>query len=206
MDGFPNLRGDNFLRVVGINDRETRGFVFRELEETVAEAAVEGFTGGFDAVGGKAAGVDTGKTGFGGNVEEKGEVGDEVVGGEGVERAEGGEVETASVTLVREGGIGEAVANDPCSGVERGTDDALAELRAAGEKKHDLGAVNRGFARVVVLEQAADVFAKGRAAGFACQEDGLATGFEALFEEAGVGGFAGAFGSFEGDENASRRF
>ena len=76
---------------------------------------------------------------LGRDVEEQGEVGFEPAGRRGVEAAQQIEIEAASVALVGERRVGEAVAEDDFAALQGGTDDLGDISGAVGEEEEGLG-------------------------------------------------------------------
>ena len=182
--------------LVGLVDTLVEG-VWLALE------AVFVFAGGREVGGVARAGAEQGD--FEAGEEEEGEVGLEVVAEGVVEGEDAGGAELAAGSLVGDGGVGVAVAEDDGSGCEGGADDGGDGLGAVGEHEGELSegldGADGGFG-AGVEEEGADAVAEGGSAGLAQGYDGSAVGAEVGFQAAELSGFAGAVDTFEGDKEA----
>ena len=118
-------------------------------------------------------------------------------GGEAVRGLERLETEATAVALVGEGTPGEAVADDDGASPERRNDDLTHQLSAGNEEGEGLGPGGEGF-----MEEAANEFARGRAARFAGEHDLAASGTQALSESSGERALARALATFEHHESS----
>ena len=106
------------------------------------------------------------------------------------------------VALVGEGGVGVAVGDDHLAQVEVRADNLLDKLGARSLVEQRLGA-GVHFGVLQAVENLAHLLADGGAARFTGGEDGEALFAQEFHQGRDVGGLAGAFGSFEGDEHYS---
>jgi hypothetical protein len=162
-------------------------------------------TGLFHAVGYGGAGAAAGLADGDGEHKEEGEVGASPADGEGDYFPDLFGIESAAMDLIGDGGIEKAVAEDNLAGGEGGTDDLTDELGAAGVEEEKLGLGGHVLIGFAVLEGVADFFADGGAARFAQNAHGAAKGAEAFGKGGDLGGFAAAFGAFEGDADCELR-
>ena len=131
--------------------------------------------------------------------------GPQAVGGRGLERPQPLERDARAVALVGEGRVGIAGAQDGATGLERRPDDLGHELAACGVEQERVGdRVGRGGRRGPRQQDLAQALAEPCPAGFAGEVDVDATAGEMRREGRRLGRLAGAFGSLERDEPASR--
>ena len=129
-----------------------------------------------------------------------GEVGQEAAGREGVEIANGLQVEPLPVALIGDGCVGVAVGDDDGAAGQGGPDHLGHVLLAGGQEEEGLG--ERGGPGLE-LEQGPDGLPERgavRLAGFHHLE---APGAQMGGEAAALGGLAGALHSLDGDESAA---
>src|SRR6185312_15685982 len=168
-----------------IDHDEAIGLGGREIEVTAANALMEGralvIDARFSLANALVPAFGASEAGFEIDIDQDGEVGAQSLTGDPVELTNDGRIEAAATALVNERRIGEAIAeHDPAFG-ERGADDFLHVLGAAGEIEQQFGAAGlHGF----------DDFA----AAFA----------QVLGQEAELRGFAAAVHTFESEETALR--
>jgi len=97
-----------------VDDGAAPGLALGDGEEAGAELVVEVPPHALEAVpAGAAALLGAGKADLGGQIEDQGEVGDEIVGDEAVQQAELALLDPAGIALIGQRRIGEAVGNDP---------------------------------------------------------------------------------------------
>ena len=110
----------------------------------------------------------------------------------------------AAIALVGDGRIGEAVRQNDAAPGQRGKDQLVHILRAAGKHEQKFGGGCEFLVRGIE-QNAADLLADAPAAGLRGFDYCLPVRAEAFGEHAHLGRFAAAVEAFEGDEEATRR-
>jgi len=178
---------------MGLGDGEVAvsdGFVKGEGLLFHAVALVVGF----------GAGSQAGKALRAVHVKKEGDVGEPRTGGKTVDALDGGAGDPAGDALVDGGGIEETIRDDDVPGGEGGEDFFADQLGAAGGKEEEFGFGRHGAIIGRVLEEVADVFADGGAAGLADEEGFMPGGVERFNEVADLRALAATFRTFETDE------
>jgi len=111
-------------------------------------------------------------------------------------------IETASASLISEGGVGEAVTQNNGSGRKSRADDFLNMLGPGRSIKEKLGTGDQGAA-VRVEQNAANGISDGTAARFTRHHDLMAGQFEAVTESADLGGLSAPLDPFKRDKKTS---
>jgi hypothetical protein len=138
-------------------------------------------------------------------VEDQREVGTELAGDEAIKRFKLGARNAARAPLIGDGGIGEAVGDDPDPLFQRrpyGTHEVVAARRSNEERLGD----RVPAPRVTADEKVAQLFGARGASRLACRHRADARAPECLDEKPDLSGLAGAFAAFEGDETSPQRF
>src|SRR3569623_919511 len=150
----------------------------------------------FGLAGALVAAFGAGEAGFEIDINQDGGVRLETLAGDAVEFPDDGGIETAPAPLINERRIGEAIAQDDLAKGERGADNFLHVMGAAGEIELQFGAgEDGGVGRVE--QDAADVAADFGAAGLYGFDHFAAVLAQTLGEEAELRGFAAAVHAFE---------
>ena len=200
---FPDRLGDLGGRAGAVHEDDALGHVFREEQVALADVIVEIDVLALHAVGQVGGALlEPGEAHLGGHVDHDGDIGHDVADGEAVDLRDGIGGQLAGDALINGGGIEEAVAEHVFAGEKRGRDDLAHQLRAGGGEEQQLGLGTHLVALGVVDDDVADLLADLGAAGLAGGDDVLAGLLQMGREQGNLGGFAAAFGAFEGDEFA----
>ncbi len=196
-------RGDVRARV---NECAPPWLVRGDLLETGPEAFVKGHVHSLVTIGGTplpfSAQGDSRLTCGSREIEDQGEVGNELAGGKPLERRERFVGNALATTLVGDGRIGEAVADDPAAPSERGSDGPDNVLVARRIVQYGLRE-RLPAPNFAIEKQSSNGLRTGRATGLTGGKCLEAPFFERGAKEAGLGGFSGTFAAFEGDEPAA---
>ncbi len=175
--------------------------VLRDVEKTAAHVLVKEIALRLEAVA-AAARARAGARDFHRNVEQQREIGLEAAGRGGAQRAQRARIQAASVALIRESGIDEAIAQHDFACLEGGPNHVGYVLRASRIHQQRLG--HRTDVKAVVQKESADRIPDGRAAGFPRHQDLEAGSAQALREAGKQGGLPAAFNPFDSDEHRAR--
>jgi len=136
-------------------------------------------------------------------VQVDGHVGRQTAGGEDRDLAQRGQVKSPAVALVGQRGIVEAVAQNGLAGRQRRADH-LPDVLGAGRAEEQRLRLRRHDRALRPVEQdVAHLLADARAARLAGGQDGHAGRLHGGEDTLKLGGLAGAFRPFKGDEHAS---
>src|SRR5262249_13256456 len=142
---------------------------------------------------------------LGGNVENERDVRPRIAHGDALQALDHARIDVAERALVNPGGVGEAVADDPASGPERGPDE-LAQVIVTGGGEQNRLRVRTERLGGTRQEDMADGLRARRAARLPRQHDAETVGPQPLGQQRGLGGLAGPLAAFEGYEASSHRW
>ena len=190
-----DLLCERVRRAGSVEDHDALRVALSELAIPRVDAAVEFLVLALEPVVLRAYAV-----GYGARVEQEKEraVGHEPADRREVEVEHPLEPEAPSNSLVRDGRVDVAVADDRLAPLERRADDLLDVLRASRRVQQRL---RPGLDVAAVQDQIADLLAELGTSRLAGRQDRLAVGFEARPQELCLRRFAAAVEPFEGDEH-----
>ena len=157
------------------------GFALGEVEVALSDGSEEFKGFAFHAVKGTlAAGLHALESDFGVEVEQEGAMRADRSGGELIDAGDFSGLEGTGDALINGGGIEVAVAKNDFTRLESGLDYFAGKLGAAGGKEEEFRLRAHCLPGLVVLDEIAQGFAEGGAAGFAGQQDLMAAGLQVV--------------------------
>ena len=165
----------------GVEDVNPVVFALGEVEVASPDGSEEFKGFAFHAVEGTlAAGLHALESDLGVEVEQEGAMRADRSGGELIDAGDLSGLEGAGDALINGGGIEVAVAEDDFTRLEGGLDYFAGKLGAAGGKEEEFRLRAHRLPGLVVLDEIAQGFAEGGAAGFAGQQDLMAAGLQVV--------------------------